>query len=139
MSKIYSFHIKVQDGSICFKSATHEQMFHNWLSQWNDEEIGLEVIEKKSKRSEQQNRYLWLYYGVISKETGYTEEEIHEWAKGTCLPTSIKEIFGNKVRVKKSTTGLTISEMMEFIINIETKTGILTPDTTDFLGFSYHK
>lgn len=137
--KIYQFHIKIEDNNIVFKSQNHKEMFQRFLGQWNDKEVSIEVVEKKNTRSQQQNRYLWLYYGVISRETGFTPDEIHEWAKGVCLPTEIKELFGDKVRIKKSTTELTKGQMVEFIMNIEQKTGILAPDTTEYYGFSYHK
>jgi hypothetical protein len=137
--KIYSFYIKIEDNNIVFKSENHKQMFQRFLGQWNGKEVSLEVIEKKNTRSYEQNRYLWLYYTLISEETGFTPDEVHEWAKGTCLPTEIKELFGDKVRIKKSTTELTKGQMVEFIMKIEEKTGIQAPDTTEYFGDSYHK
>ncbi len=139
MTKIYSFHVKIVNGRIAFNSENHKEMFQRWISQWEGKEIGLEVTEKKSKRSEQQNKYLWVYYNQIARETGYTTDEVHEWAKGACMPNEIKEIFGDKTRIKKSTTELSKGEMVEFIINIEQKTGIQAPDTTEYFGYSYHK
>lgn len=137
--KINKFHIKVENNNIVFRSEEHKAMFKRFLGQWNGKEVSLDVEEKKNTRSMEQNRYLWLYYGVISDETGFTSGEIHEWAKGTCLPTDIKDMFGSKVRIKKSTIALTKGQMCEFIINIESKTGISAPDTTAYFGYSYHK
>ncbi len=137
--KIHSIHVSIKDGNLVFKSDAHRDLFKRFISQWNDKEIMLEVSEKKNTRSQQQHKYLWLYYGVIARETGYTPDEVHEWAKGVCLPTEIKELFGSKVRIKKSTTELTKGQMVEYIMNIEEKTGILAPDTTAYYGFSYHK
>ena len=138
--KLYSFLVKIINGRITFRSEDHKQKFSNWLTQWNDKEVLIEISEKKSKRSDEQNRYYWgVYLPLISRETGYTVDEIHEWAKGTCLPTEIKEIFGDKVRIKKSTTKLTKGQFVEYIINIEQRTEIQAPDTTEYLGYSYHK
>jgi len=56
--KVYSYHIKIdKTGNIVFKSENHKAMFKRWLSQWADKDVALEVIEKKSKRSDEQNRY----------------------------------------------------------------------------------
>lgn len=137
--KITSIVVQIEKGRIKPKSEHHEALIERFFQQFEGKEVRLEVTEKKSKRSEEQNRYLWLYYNIISAETGYTPLEIHEWAKSACLPTEVKEIFGDKTRIKKSTTALTKGEMVEFIINIESKTGIPSPDTTQYFGYSYHK
>jgi hypothetical protein len=137
--QITQFHIKIADNNLVFKSDEHKAMFKRWLGQWEGKEVSLEIKEKKNTRSQEQNKYLWLYYGVISDETGFTPDEVHEWAKGVCLPTEIKEMFGDKVRIKKSTTELTKGQMVEFIMNIEENTGIPAPDTTEYFGYSYHR
>lgn len=109
------------------------------LAQFPDGKYQLEVNELHSKRSDEQNRYYWLYLGVVSRETGYTTNELHEWAKGKFLTKQVKQIFGDAVRERQSTTKLTKGEFVEYLIDIELATGIALPDTTEFFGFSYHK
>ncbi len=133
------FHVTIKNSRIAFKSERHKEMFTMFLTQFNNREVMIEILEKKSKRSDQQNRYYWVYLTMLSRETGYTKDEIHEWAKSACMPTQIKEIFGDKVRIKKSTAKLTIGQFCEYIMNIEQKTGIPAPDTTEYFGYSYHK
>ena len=137
--QITSFIIELQNGKILWKSDNHKDMFNRWLGHFKDGQYRLEVNSLKSKRSDEQNRYLWLYYEVVSEDTGYTPEEIHEWAKGKFLTRQIKELFGDKVRVKTSTTKLTKGQFSEYLMKIEEATSIPLPNTKEYFGFSYHK
>jgi hypothetical protein len=69
---------------------------------------------------------------IIADETGMNVDELHAWAKGKFLTQEITEVFGDKVRLTKSTTELSKSEFSEYIQNIEIETGIPAPDTTPF-------
>lgn len=138
--KIYSFHVKIVNNNITFKSETHKEMFKRFLGQWNDREVGLEIIEKKSKRSDQQNRYYWgAYLPILSSETGHTKDELHELFKAKFLTKKISEVMSQKVRITKSTTELSKGEFSDFIANISEFTQIEPPDTTEYFGYSYHK
>ena len=137
--QIKNFHIKIKEGKIYFKSEHHKELFDKYIAQFKDGQYRLTVESVKEKRSEQQHKYYWLYLGVISDLTGYTRDEIHEWAKGKFLTRDIKEMFGSKVRIKTSTTKLTKSEFTEYLMNISQATEIMLPDTTEFYGYSYHK
>jgi len=137
--KISTFHIQIKNGRMAFKSDTHKEMFERYLSQFEDKEVMLSLEEKKSKRSGQQNNYYWMYITLIAEEKGYTPNEVHEWAKGKFLTLGIQEVFGAKVRIKKSTPGLTIGEFANYLADISLETGVPLPDTTDVFGYSYHK
>jgi hypothetical protein len=137
--KIYQFHIKIEQGNIVFKSENHKEMFKRWLAQWNDKEVSLEVTEKKSTRSGQQNRYYWLYLTLIENETGNKVEDLHNYFRGKFLTKKISEMYGDKFRITKSTTELSKGEFCEYLIDISGLTGIELPDTTEYFGYSYHK
>lgn len=51
------------------------------LPGFNGSRVHIVIDKVKSKRSVQQNRLLWLYYGILSKELGYHSDEIHEIVK----------------------------------------------------------
>lgn len=93
-----------------------------------DEKVTVTLASKKPKRSIRQNSFYWAYLTLISEDTGHSPEELHEWAKGKCLPSKVKEILGDPVRVKKSTTELNKSGFTEFIKKISVETGIAPPD-----------
>lgn len=137
--KLSTFHIQIKEGKIAFKSDAHKAMFERYLTQFEGKDVFMEINEKKVTRSGQQNNYLWLYMNIISQETGYTPNEAHEYFKGKYLTEGIKEVFGAKVRIKKSTTELTKGEFSNYLADIFVETGIPLPDTTEYLGYSYHK
>jgi len=107
------------------------RFYQSKLNEFQEGTTVLMTVKKYSgKRSEEQNRYYWLYLNHISDETGHTPEEIHEWAKSKFLTSGIREIFGDKVRVRGSTTKLNKIDFGEYIRKIELETGIQSPPTS---------
>ena len=137
--KISQFHIKIENNNLVFNSENHKDIFKKFLSQWNGKNVSLEIIERKSKRSQEQNRYYWLYLTLIKEETGNEIEDMHAYFKGKFLTKKISEIYGDKYRVTKSTTELSKGEFCEYLVNISSITGVELPDTTEYFGYSYHK
>ena len=103
-----------------------------------NKEITLWLDSKMPARSLRQNRYLWLYYGIIADDTGEDPEVLHLLFKGLFLETGITEVYGYKVRKVKSTKKLNKSEFTEYLMRIEEKTGIPLPDTKEFNPKTYH-
>ena len=104
--------------------------YHHQLNKFKPgTKVTLEVHTRKAKRTDQQNRYLWgAYYPIIAQETGERNlDRLHELFKSLFLTTGIVEVLGRKVRMKKSTTNMSVSEFCEFISSIETETGIEPP------------
>lgn len=123
--------VGVKTREIVFSSPKYLAYFLKEKCKPNDQ-LSVTITNKKPKRSENQNRFLWLYYSVIAKESGNSEIEVHEWAKSACMPSRIVKVFGDPVRMKQSTTELTVNEFNEFISKIQERTGVPIPDTTDF-------
>jgi len=96
--------------------------------------VTLVIHTEKSKRSDQQNRYYWgVYLPLIAKETGSHDlDALHELFKSLFLTKNIKEVLGRKVRITKSTTELGVGEFCEFIMNIESETGVEAPPTENW-------
>lgn len=61
------------------------------------------TITDETERTVRQNNLWWVYVGILSKETGNTNEEMHELLKSKFIPFS------------KSTTTLTSSEFSQAI------------------------
>jgi len=139
MGKIDSFIVTITDGKIGFKSTYHRSLFDRFVRSFKDGQYRLSIEDIKEKRSYQQNRYYWLYLGIVSEDTGYTPEELHEWARSKFLTKQVVEIFGNKVRSRTSTTKLSKGEFVEYLMKIARETEIPLPDTTAYFGYSYHK
>ena len=68
----------------------NRRAFLQRLARGRDGEVVVSVERKHARRSLQQNRYLWgVVYRALSEHTGYTVEEIHEWAKMKFIPKSV--------------------------------------------------
>lgn len=82
------------------------------------EVIYVHLSQVKSDRSNQQNRYYWgVVLKLVSEETGYQPEEIHELFKNKYLKQFI-EINGDEYEICGSTTRLKTHEMEEYLAKI---------------------
>lgn len=98
------------------------------------ENVTLEVHNRKSKRTEQQNKYYWgVYLPLVSKETNEPDlDRLHELFKGKFLTEGIFEVLGEKVRIKRSTTELGVGEFCQYILDIEHLTEVEAPPTENY-------
>lgn len=98
------------------------------------DKVTVVIEQKKWKRSEAQNAYLWaVYYPLIARETGEGNiDRLHELFKGLFLTTGIYKVLGKTVRVTRSTTDLSVGDFCEFILNIQNETGIEAPPTENY-------
>lgn len=98
------------------------------------DKVTINITNKRPKRTGQQNRYLWgVYYPEIAKETGEQDlDKLHELFKLKFLTTGIHKVLGNEVRMVRSTTDLTVSEFIEFIMSIEGLTGVAAPPPENY-------
>lgn len=111
----------------------HDALFTHELGKIaSGTEIAVNLEIRKQKRTEQQNRYYWLYLEVIARETGYSENELHEMFKQKFLKVKESDIMSYKTIITQSTTNLSIGGFCGYIVNIEAFTGILAPDTEAF-------
>lgn len=83
-------------------------------------EVELEIRRLRATRSQKQNRYHWgVVMKMISGETGYTREEIHDLMKMKFLSKELAFLDGNGEVVEQyvlggSTRGLDTKEFSEF-------------------------
>lgn len=88
---------------------------------WRDCEVTITVEKKHAIRSLEANRY---YFGVclrlLSDHTGYTVDELHEWAKARFLPKHVAILDDNGTVVDDlviggTTTRLNRVQFYEFV------------------------
>jgi hypothetical protein len=85
----------------------------------NDKRVAVTIENMRSHRSLQQNRYLWgVVYPIIAEATGYTVNEVHEWARAQYLAPKVLQVAGKVREVTRSTTELSIGEMVEYVDNL---------------------
>mgnify|MGYP003394733796 CR=1 FL=1 len=96
------------------------------------DDISMEVVNKRPKRTESQNSFYHVYLDLISLSSGHTMQELKQWVKDTILSKGITEVFGTKIRVTDSSAELNISEFAEMMERIKELTGIPIPDPAPF-------
>lgn len=83
-------------------------------------EIEVSVSKRKGKRSDAQNRYLWgVVYKLLSTETGYKDEEIHELMLEKFAPRRYMELGGTKEKVVKRSSKMDKIEFMDYVESIK--------------------
>lgn len=92
------------------------------------DEISVIVTAKRPKRSTNQNSFFFVYLDLISLSCGHSIDELHRWVNGKILGQGITEVFGDKVRMVGSTSGLNISEFCEMMNRLHEATEIPIPD-----------
>lgn len=96
------------------------------------DDVLMVVTAKRPKRSASQNNFFFVYLDLISLSCGHSVEDIHRWVNGYILGQGITEVFGQKVRMVGSTSGLNISEFCEMMNRIFEETEIPIPDPGPF-------
>jgi len=96
------------------------------------DDVLMVVTAKRPKRSQAQNNFFFVYLDLISLSCGHSVEELHRWVNGFILGQGITEVFGQKVRMVGSTSGLNISEFCEMMNRIFEETDIPIPDPGPF-------
>lgn len=86
------------------------------LNKFEGQRIELTIQKLKSTRSSQQNRLWWLYVGILSKELGYTKDELHEILKYKFLKREkVDEKTGEVFEYLGSTTKLNKTEFADMV------------------------
>lgn len=106
------------------------ELIRKELPHFNGKRVEISIQRLKSSRSSQQNRYYWLLVGIMSKELGYTKDEVHDLIKFKFLKQEV--VIGEETEiVVKSTTKLNKTEFGDFIDELQTWAsglGIYLPD-----------
>lgn len=100
----------------------------------NGEQVTLYVTNRRAKRTLSQNAYYWgVYLPLIAAETGEQNlDRLHELFKGLFLTKGIVEVLGRKVRIKGSTTNLSVGDFCDYIMKIQGETGVEAPPTENY-------
>ena len=89
------------------------------LSAFEGKRVEINIARKKSKRSNQQNRLMWVYATILADEIGMSKNEVHEILKYKFLQKEeMKEKTGEVLKYIGSTTTLTKSEFIDLIDNV---------------------
>jgi hypothetical protein len=89
-------------------------------------------MSRADKRSQAQHRFYFLYLSIISRETGHTVDELHEYFKQEYLEPIKCLVMGKEINMSPSTKTLTKASYEAYMAKIEALTGIPIPDTDGY-------
>ena len=96
----------------------NERRFNDNLNIFEGEEIEIRIKVRTNNRTIQQNSLYWKWINIMSEETGFTKEEMHELIKYKFLKrTSINNNGVEEVKLK-STTSLTVKEFTKLMDDV---------------------
>jgi hypothetical protein len=107
----------ITDGRIAWQD--EEKLRMHLASFVDEQEIEVIVRKARSKRTIKQNSYYWAaVLEIISKETGNSVNDLHDFFKAKFLQKQTN-IFGKTYTVVRSTTDLNTKEFTEYIRQIK--------------------
>lgn len=115
---------------------TTAHRFETWKVRMEGRQI--QIDEYKPIRSNAQNRFYWVYLGVISDETGDDARSLHQVFKSMFLPPKFVTMFGKEVQVSASTTELDKQQFGEYMERIAALTGVAIPNPEEAGFISNH-
>ena len=122
----------IKNGNVTYQN---KELFDDHMLSYEGKTVVITVGEQKKRRSLNLNSYYWaVVVKLLSDETGYDKDEMHEVLKSMFLRTRY-QIKGVWVDSTKSTTKLTHKEMSEFIEEVKrfasTTLGVYIPDKNE--------
>jgi len=101
-------------------------LFSDLVRALKDGSYVLSITRLRAIRSPQANRYWWgVVVHLFSEHTGFTPEEIHEWAKAKFIPKRLALLNGNgdvedEYVIGGSTRKMTTTEFYDFVDTVRT-------------------
>ncbi len=118
-----------EKGGLSFGSVYNRARWVDFCNQNKGKFVRVELPQ--SKRTLAQNSFYWVYLTVIARETGNSEDDLHEFFKEKFLPRKVAKIRGkehtHEFKKQTSTTHLTKLEMGEYMDKICEFTGVPIP------------
>lgn len=130
------FRAIARNGGLDLGSDVNKARLKEWLQEHEGTHLRIEDV--KPIRSRSQNNYYWMYLEVVSRETGHTPEELHEWAKRKFLPRRFISVMGQVLPVPASTTALKKHEFTDYLDRICAETNVPLPNPEDAGFISNH-
>jgi hypothetical protein len=109
----------VYNGAVAFPDTVMQNLYSNWIQGLEGKDISVTVKKYRKDRSDRQNNWYWgVVIQMITDETGYEKDEVHEYLKSLFL-TEKRVIVNNEGEVLelemiKSSARLTTTEFIEY-------------------------
>ena len=122
----------IKNGNVTYQN---KDKFDDHVLSYEGKTVVITVGEQKKRRSLNLNSYYWaVVVKLLSEETGYSKDEMHEALKSMFLRTRYK-IKGIWIDGTKSTTKLSNKEMNDYLEEVKrfatTTLGVYIPDPNE--------
>ena len=97
---------------------SNRQSFVDALDKLEGKDVEIRIRERSANRSREQNSLYWKWIDIMSKEIGYSKQEMHELIKYKFLKRNTIDDNGSEEVLVKSTTTLTSKEFSRFMNDI---------------------
>lgn len=125
------FYATIKDAEIVWPRSI---ALKEYLTKLEGKKVMVTIQVEKSKRSLDQNALYWFWLNIISNDQGNTANELHDIFRRLFLPPIFIEYKGQKIKVPRSTTELSISEFSEYLERVNQEAaelGIVLPTPQD--------
>jgi hypothetical protein len=126
------FHAQIQGKEIVYANPAFVRSF---LDRFEGKKVTVEVEREGSKRSLQQNAWMWACFQVIGEYIGENKNEVHRIMTGLFAPKK-KVMLGKKLIVMpKGTRDMSVGEMVQFMLEVSAEAGqmgIMLPDPSEY-------
>jgi hypothetical protein len=122
----------IKNGNVTYQN---KDKFDDHVLSYEGKTVVITVGEQKKRRSLNLNSYYWaVVVKLLSEETGYDKDEMHEVLKSMFLRTRY-QIKGIWIDGTKSTTKLSNKEMNDYLEEVKrfatTTLGVYIPDPNE--------
>lgn len=119
---------KVENGVLKLRN---RKQFDEDIKFFEGKDVEITFERKRSKRSDNQNRYWWACMEILGKELGYRKDEMHEICKFMFLKAEkVDEKTGEVFQYLRSSTELNKMEFADMTSNLiqwASEHGIILP------------
>jgi hypothetical protein len=122
------FHAHIKDKEIVFPNPAFVRVF---LSKFEGKKVTVEVEKVSSKRSLQQNAWMWACFEVIGDYMGENKNTVHRIMTGLFAPKKEVKMGNRRMMIPKGTSEMSIGEMVQFMMEVSAEAGqfgITLPD-----------
>ena len=94
--------------------------FDKYLKQFAEKDVTIDIKRKKSKRSDEQNKFFHAWVGLLAEYIGYSSEEMKDILKYKFLRVEeVDEMTGETFVYCKNTSRLNKAEFADFCTEIQ--------------------
>ena len=121
-------HARIANRALIIKN---KDKWQSQLAKMEGKNVRIVIEDDKNPRTLKQNRFYFLYLGLIEDTTGNTVEELHEIFKRKFLPPRFVKFKDEEIKLPATSTNLDTLEFMQYMDKIALLTGVPIPNINE--------